>query len=307
MSGTWTQNDGLVSGGAEGEYGEMLRYALVALPGSGDAVIRSSIEAGAPPEVVIHAGADDFSWSGLPRMVAGNGWEEALASRGLDALVVANWERCLSESLLERFPLGGWNLHPSLLPLWRGHNPYFHVLAHGERETGVTVHRLTSQLDRGPILLQKTLTIDPEETLGTLWRRLSDLAAVAWIEAMPMIASGNPRLVEQPEGEFPIAATVKPTDLELHPERTLEEALRLVRAANPFYGVTAVIAGRPTRIFAAIPGGDAASGASAGGLVQPRGPLVKCRDGYLCATVLDVDGVGVIAGECWSTYIREAL
>ncbi len=285
----------------------MVRYALVALPGSGDAVIRSTLKAGVAPEIVVHAGAEDFAWSRLPRLLAGEGWEEEVASRGLEALVVANWEQRLPEEFLSRFPLGGWNLHPSLLPRWRGHNPYFHVLARGERETGVTVHRLTACMDRGPILLQKTVAIAPAETLGTLWQKLSDLAGEAWLEALPLVASGSARVVEQPEGDFPKASAVQPADLELHAERTVEEALRLVRAANPFYGATATIAGRRARVFAAMPGGDAGSGASAAGMVLPHGPLVKCRDGYLCATILDVEGVGVIAGESWLDYLGGGL
>lgn len=272
------------------ETGRVMRYAFMGLPGPGDAVLEATRAAGIAPAVVVRSRPCDFEECGLPMVEASAGWEERVLGFRIEALVVANWERILPGGFLERLPLGGWNLHPSLLPRWRGHNPYFHALVHGDEETGVTVHRMTAAVDRGPILLQRRIPIGPEETLGSLWTRLGSLAAASWLEAYPHVSSGAPRVVEQPPGEWPEAPPVRAADLALHDRRSVAEAMRLVRAANPFYGAVAVLGGREVRIYEA----DAVESSHDRG--APSASAVRCRDGWILPKLVRCDGAEVMTG-----------
>lgn len=268
----------------------MMRYAFMGLPGPGDAVLEAVRVAGIPPVVIVRSRPGDFEGCGLPMIDFAEGWEETVLGFGVEALVVANWERILPVWFLNRLTLGGWNLHPSLLPRWRGHNPYFHAIFHGDPETGVTVHRMTAAVDRGPILFQRRVPIAADETLGSLWNRLGSLAAACWIEAYPLVASGAPAVLEQPPGEWPEALPVRAPDLTLHERRSVEESMRLVRAANPFYGAIAVIGGREVRVYEAEPVLPSVEPA------PPSACVVRCRDGWISPTLVRCEGADVMTG-----------
>lgn len=102
--------------------------------------------------------------------------QDRLAALGVDLLLVASWGEILPESLLARFPWGAWNVHPSLLPEDRGADPAASALRRGARETGVTLHRMTAEIDRGDILWQRPLAITPGETAEDLRGRLALVA-----------------------------------------------------------------------------------------------------------------------------------
>ena len=106
-----------------------------------------------------------------------------LAALRADLLLVASWGEILPESLLTRFPRGAWNVHPSLLPDDRGADPAASALRRGARETGVTLHRMTMEIDRGDILWQRPLAIAPGETAEGLRGRLALLAKEGVTEA----------------------------------------------------------------------------------------------------------------------------
>ena len=87
--------------------------------------------------------------------------------------------------------MGIVNVHPSLLPRYRGPNPLYWVLDRGERETGVTVHYVDEGIDTGDIILQETLAIGPGDTEITLQRRSATLGAELLVRAVTLIAGGG--------------------------------------------------------------------------------------------------------------------
>src|SRR5512132_4383704 len=93
----------------------------------------------------------------------------------VDAVVVAAYGLLIPESLLER---SSWlNVHPSLLPRWRGAAPVERAIMAGDRETGVTIHRTTPELDAGPIGAQRAFPIKPEDDAGAVYEQAGALAA----------------------------------------------------------------------------------------------------------------------------------
>jgi methionyl-tRNA formyltransferase len=281
----------------------VLSYALFALPGPGDAVIRTTQAAGCPPALLVVAAPDDFSASPLPRVVAREtDIPRALNDSGIEAIVVAGWEERIPEHVYAACRHGGWNIHPSLLPAYRGHNPYFRVIRDGLTETGVTIHALSPRLDAGPILLQKRISLQPDETLGSLWAKLAQLGADALLEALPRIGSNDCVLEAQPAGDFPMARKVQPDDLLIRSSMTVKEALRLVRAANPFYGAFFAWRGRMLKVFEAeaLPSLEATDSLReklpANAARSDDGPVIELVDGRIVATVLDLEGVGIVSG-----------
>lgn len=114
------------------------------------------------------------------------------------AIVVAF--RMLPESVWNLPRLGTFNIHASLLPRWRGAAPINYALRSGEKETGVTLFRLTHDLDKGDIYAQRSTPIDPDESFGTLYERLSLLGRAMLRDTLPKLLDGSAIATSQPTG-----------------------------------------------------------------------------------------------------------
>jgi methionyl-tRNA formyltransferase len=112
------------------------------------------------------------------------------------AIVVA-YGTIVPQTLLDTFPRGMWNIHYSLLPRWRGATPVESAILAGDAQTGVAIQRMVFALDAGPIVSQKSLAIDDEETAPALRERLNAMAAEMLVEIFPTLVSGEPTLMEQ--------------------------------------------------------------------------------------------------------------
>jgi methionyl-tRNA formyltransferase len=113
-----------------------------------------------------------------------------------DLVVVVAYGRFIPKEVLEVPRLGAVNLHPSLLPRYRGPAPIPRAIAAGETETGVTVLEVTEELDAGDIILQRAVPIGPEDTSGSLAARLAEEGASLLAEALPLLETG--RAVRRP-------------------------------------------------------------------------------------------------------------
>ena len=108
-----------------------------------------------------------------------------------DLLIVAAYGRILPDSVLEAARLMPLNIHVSLLPHHRGAAPVEGAILSGDSETGVTIMRITQQMDAGPILLQRAIPIAPDDTQGTLKVKLAELGAVLMLEALDKLRRGD--------------------------------------------------------------------------------------------------------------------
>ncbi len=97
---------------------------------------------------------------------------DTFAEVGVDLIVMAGWMRIVTGELIDRFPGHILNIHPSLLPSFPGHKAVEQALAYGVKITGCTVHIVTLEVDRGPILAQKAVPVLPSDTVATLHQRI---------------------------------------------------------------------------------------------------------------------------------------
>ena len=160
-----------------------------------------------------------------------------------EPVVIAAYGALIPTPLLER---GRWlNVHPSLLPRWRGAAPIERALMAGDTETGVTIHVTTPELDAGPILVQRAFPIEPHDDSGDLYSRAAQVA----VDLLDEVLEGEPEPREQ-EGEATYAAKIGPEDRELDLSRP-EDALKRIRALSPHIGARAELHGRPVIVWRA--------------------------------------------------------
>jgi methionyl-tRNA formyltransferase len=151
-------------------------------------------------------------------------------------VLVCAFGALLREPLLSEFEL--LNVHPSLLPRWRGAAPVERAMMAGDEETGVCIMRVTAGLDSGPVCLMGREPIAPDDTYGTLAPRLQELAADLLLRAL----DEQPACTEQTEEGVTYADKIGPADRTLDPAATPAANDRVVRALSPHIGARVVLA-----------------------------------------------------------------
>jgi methionyl-tRNA formyltransferase len=201
----------------------------------------------------------------------------ALALEGVDALVVCAFGALIKEPLLSRYEI--FNVHPSLLPRWRGAAPLERAIMAGDAETGVAIMRLTAGLDEGPVYAVGSEPIRDDDDYGTLAHRLEALGAELLIAAL----SERPEPVEQSAAGVTYAEKIGPGDRTLDPAQPPDARERVVRALRPHIGARIELAdGAFLGVWAARVGDD---GVSWHGLelleVQPAGGRRMPADAWI--------------------------
>jgi methionyl-tRNA formyltransferase len=165
-----------------------------------------------------------------PEDVNAAGARERIAAARPDVVVVCAFGALLTEPLLSEFAL--LNVHPSLLPRWRGAAPIERAIMAGDERTGVSIMRVTAGLDSGPVCLAAEEPIEPDDTYGTLSARLEALGARLLDRAL----EERPACVEQDEALATYAEKIGAADRTLDPAAPAEEQARVVRALDPHIG-----------------------------------------------------------------------
>jgi methionyl-tRNA formyltransferase len=114
-----------------------------------------------------------------------------------DLVISIYLNQLIKTELINLAPKGTLNIHPALLPRHRGLFPYFWVIANRELETGVTIHWVDEKFDTGDILLQKNIMVDRDDTITTLSYKSAIVGAKMLVEAVDLVASGNPPAITQ--------------------------------------------------------------------------------------------------------------
>jgi methionyl-tRNA formyltransferase len=188
-----------------------------------------------------------------------------------ETVVVAAYGLLIPDSLLER---ALWlNVHPSLLPRWRGAAPVERALMAGDARTGVTIHRTTAELDAGPIAAQEAFDVRPDDDAGTVFARSAEIAARLLDDVI-----AEPHFEPQPDVGVTYAEKITPADRELDLTRSAHDLVNTVRALSPHIGARAVLDGRRLLVWRARVGGD---GAFEPLEVQPEGGKRMAYDAYL--------------------------
>jgi len=206
-----------------------------------------------------------------------------------DLGVVIAFGHILKPELLELPKRGCINVHASLLPRLRGAAPIAWAILAGESETGVTTIRMDPGLDTGPILMQKSITIAPDETAGTLHDQLARLGAEALVETLQGLEQGTIRPRSQDHGQATSAPMLKKEQGRLDWNKSAVELERQVRAFDPWPGSFFTWRGKTIKVWKA----DVVSASGEAGKVlaaDKEGITVACREAALRITGLQPPG-----------------
>lgn len=196
----------------------------------------------------------------------------------VDVAVVCSFNYKIPKVLLEAVKDGFINAHPSLLPKYRGSNPYSAVIINDEKETGVTLHFMDENFDTGDIIAQKKIVITPMETMGTLFNRLNIIAFNVLFETLKEYETKELKREKQPEGEFDKGKLFTEASFYINWEKTAPEIERFVRALNPFLLATTNFRQNIVKIFAS----EAIEGKSN----EAPGTITKIKDDKIYVSTL---------------------
>ena len=158
-----------------------------------------------------------------------------------EVAVVCAFGQLIREPLLSEMPL--LNIHPSLLPRWRGAAPIERAIMAGDPRTGVSIMRVDAGLDSGPVALLEEVPIGPDDDFAALSGRLAAIGGELLARALDLEAGGRLEFEEQNEDEATYAEKIDPAERRLDPARPAKELARTVRALTPHIGAYLEISG----------------------------------------------------------------
>lgn len=150
-----------------------------------------------------------------------------------DLILSVFYRSLLPAEVLAAARIAAVNLHPSLLPAYRGRSPVNWVLVRGERETGITLHHMTARADAGDIVAQRRVEIAPRETALSLYRKLEREGTALLEETLPLLESGTAPRIPQDESRAFYVGGRRPSDGWIDWDRPVREIDCLVRAVAP--------------------------------------------------------------------------
>lgn len=178
---------------------------------------------------------------------------ERLSSLKPDVIIVAAFGQILRRQVLELPPFGCLNLHPSLLPRHRGASPIQSAILAGDEETGVSLMLLDEGLDSGPILAQRKIPIQPQDTAESLGEKLSQTGAGLLLETLPGWLSRKITAQPQDESKATYSRPLSKADGEIDWKLSALELSRRVRAFYPWPGCYTFFRGKRLKILEAVP------------------------------------------------------
>ena len=208
----------------------------------------------------------------------------ALESLAPDAIVVVGYGRIIPPWMIAIPRFGNLNLHASLLPKYRGAAPVQWAIASGETVTGVTTMRIDPGLDTGDILLQKELSIAPDDTAVTLAPRLAEIGAGLMVETLHGLQAGSVQPIPQDHSRATLAPILKKEDGRIDFQRTATEIANRLRGFQPWPGAYTGFRGKGLHFTAVRPAAGAAALAPGVLRTEHERLLVGCGQG----TVLEI-------------------
>jgi methionyl-tRNA formyltransferase len=226
--------------------------------------------------------------------------QAAIASVSPDVILSWFYPKQIPEAVLRLAPRGAFGAHPSLLPRWRGPDPYFWAIQAGDPETGVSLHRLEAEYDTGHVVARERLTIGEHESAWRLAKRLDRPGLRLLVQCAERLAAGE-ALRGEPQDEALATAAPQPNDdqLSIDWQRPVAEIVRLVRAASPYPAASAELGDEVVDVLRAraYPRSLPRALEPADAVLTPDGLVVCASDGGVLVLRARLDDGQVLDGE----------
>ena len=236
-----------------------------------------------------------------PERPRGDEFMDALRALEPDVSVVVAYGHVLAQEVIDLPARGTLNVHASLLPRLRGAAPIQGAIRDGLDETGVTIMRMVRALDAGPILHQQRTPIADDETFGELQLRLSELGALALIEALALIDMGRAPEEPQDDRQATYAPKIDRDTTRIDWSRPAVDVARVIRAYDPKPGAHTALGGAEVKLFGAHLAPDAHHHA-AGEVVaiDDDAMTVACGEGAVRVSVVQPAGRKRLSPAAWA-------
>ncbi len=215
---------------------------------------------------------------------------DALRGYGADIFVVIAF-RMLPEEVWAMPPMGTFNLHASLLPRYRGAAPINRAVMNGDTETGVTTFLLKHEIDTGDILRQESISIAPDENVGSVHDRLMDLGARVTVDTLADLAAGTAVPRPQPDGQASAAPKIFREDCEIDLSKSRESVRNHVRGLSPYPAARITLHGVEMKVLETVVADTRLQGRL----------YIECADGALELTRVQPAGKRPMSG---SDFLR---
>lgn len=221
---------------------------------------------------------------------------ETLTRLAPDLIVVIAFGQILPENVLKIPGYGCINVHASLLPKYRGAGPIQWAIIHGEKETGITTMKMDAGMDTGPMLLKKTIQIDPDETAEMLSPRLAGVGAALLLETLAQLKTGKLKPIPQNDAEATLAPRIKKKEGFVQWEDSATVIYNRWRGLFPWPGLTTFHQKIRLKISSLTPGSAQGRFGKPGEILRLSGSglEVAAGEGYILVKNLQPEGKRVM-------------
>ncbi len=174
-----------------------------------------------------------------------------IQNQDADIFVVVDYGKIIPDAVIKIPKLGTINVHPSALPKYRGASPLQSAILAGEKETAITVMLIDDEMDHGPILTQKTVKIEPDDTYGSLYGRLSLEYPELLVKTMRQYVSGEIKPQEQNHSQATFTKLLKRSDGKIDWNKSADQILNMIRAYDPWPDTFTIWQNKNLKIFEA--------------------------------------------------------
>ncbi|RVU71650.1 MULTISPECIES: methionyl-tRNA formyltransferase [Lactobacillus] len=186
-----------------------------------------------------------------PVKLSGSPEMEELINMHADLIVTAAYGQFLPTKFLNSVKIAAVNVHGSLLPKYRGGAPIQYSLLNGDKKTGVTIMEMVKKMDAGDMYAQKAIEIQPDDTSGSLFEKLSYVGRDLLLETLPKIIDGTVKKVAQDPDQVVFSPNISKEQEKITLEMTAAQANNLVRALNPDPGAYMMVDGKRLKVWKA--------------------------------------------------------
>jgi methionyl-tRNA formyltransferase len=216
-----------------------------------------------------------------------------------DVIVVVAYGQILSKRILDIPLLGCINVHASLLPRWRGAAPIHRAILEGDKETGITTMYVDVGLDTGDMILQRRISIDPDETVGELHDRLAKVGGEVLLETLHLVEAGRAPRIPQCEDDVTYASKITKEEGLIDWSRSSGEIHDHVRGLNPWPGAYTFLDGKLLKVWKVSPVDEMSVGIVPGCIAcatEGEGIVVQTGRGLLRINNLQLEGRCELSG-----------